>query len=133
MVTGSCNCGAIRFKVNSDVSDVIVCHCSICRRATGTNGIAVVIVDKEQFEWTRGGETIATWRKPDADWEMSFCRDCGSPIPGDNDESRVFIPAGLIGDGGNSLKVAHHIWVDSKATWDEIGDDGHRHAEAFVG
>jgi len=29
--------------------------------------------------------------------------------------------------------VAHHIWVGSKAGWDEIGDGGRRHLEAFEG
>ena len=56
-----------------------------------------------------------------------------SPVPDANDESRVFVPAGLIGDGGDNLKMAHHIWVDSKATWDEICDGGHQHPEEFEG
>jgi hypothetical protein len=56
---------------------------------------------------------------------------CGSPVPGLNDESRMFVPAGLITDGGDSLKVKHHIWVDSKAVWDVIGDSGRQHREAF--
>lgn len=29
-----------------------------------------------------------------------------------------------IEEGGESLSVIHHIWVDSKAVWDEIGDSG---------
>jgi hypothetical protein len=43
----------------------------------------------------------------------------------------MFVPAGLISEGGESLRVKHHIWVDSKAVWDEIGDTGERHREAF--
>ena len=131
MAHGECNCGAIRFTIAADVSDVIVCHCSICRRATGSNGIAVVIVDNDKFEWTGGQGLITSWRKPDADWQMWFCRRCGSPVPGVNDESRMFVPAGLIKEGGESLQVAQHIWVGSKAGWDEIGDGGRRHPEAF--
>lgn len=131
MASGTCNCGTVSFKINADLSDVIVCHCSICRRATGSNGIAVLIVDNDKFEWIRGEEFISSWRKPDADWEMWFCQRCGSPVPGVNDETRTFVPAGLISDGGENLKVAHHIWVDSKAIWDELGESGRRHAEAF--
>lgn len=133
MAIGACNCGAISFKINADLSEVIVCHCSICRRATGSNGIAVLVVDNEKFEWTSGEDFIGSWKKPDADWEMSFCRRCGSPVPGPNDEARTFVPAGLISDGDKNLKVAHHIWVDSRATWDEPGDSGRRHPEAFEG
>ena len=45
----------------------------------------------------------------------------------------MFVPAGLIIDGDENLKVAHHIWVGSKAIWDEIGDCGRRHPEEFEG
>lgn len=131
MATGACNCGAVVFEVTAEISDVFVCHCSICRRSTGSNGIAVVVVDNGAFRWTGGAEHIATWKKPDADWQTWFCRECGSPLPGANDNARMFIPAGLISNGGDGLRVMHHIWVDSKACWDEIGDSGKRHAEAF--
>ena len=133
MARGECNCGAISFEITTDISDVIICHCSICRRATGSNGIAVIIVKNEEFRWASGEELVTAWEKPGADWQMWFCRTCGSPVPGINDDSRMFIPAGSISDGGESLQVAHHIWVDSKATWDEIGDCGRIHLEAFEG
>jgi hypothetical protein len=66
MASGECNCGAIAFETTGGLPGVIVCHCSICRRATGSNGIAVVVVDNHAFRWIRGEEHIATWKKPDA-------------------------------------------------------------------
>ncbi|MDH3906377.1 MAG: hypothetical protein OEV16_12075 [Gammaproteobacteria bacterium] len=45
MANGACNRGAVALEIGRDLSGVIVCHCSICRRATGSNGIAVVVVD----------------------------------------------------------------------------------------
>lgn len=131
MARGECNCGAIRFEISAALSDVFVCHCSICRRATGSNGIAVVVIENTDFRWIRGEDQVTSWEKPDADWQIWFCRVCGSPVPGTNDESRMFVPAGLITDGGDFLTVKHHIWVDSKAVWDEIGDSGRQHREAF--
>ena len=131
MVKGECNCGEIRFRISAELTDVIVCHCSICRRATGSNGIAVVIVDNQEFEWTGGEALINSWKKPGSDWQMWFCRRCGSPVPGTNSESTMFVPAGLINEGGGDLQVTHHIWVGSRAAWDEIGDSGRRHNEAF--
>lgn len=133
MAQGACSCGAVAFEIASELSGVYVCHCSICRRSTGSNGIAVVIVDKKDFRWVRGEDNIATWKKPGADWQTWFCRTCGSPLPGVNDEVRLFVPAGLISEGGESLAVLHHIWVGSKAPWDVIGDAGKQHPEAFGG
>lgn len=131
MAKGECNCGAVAFEIDDRISDVFVCHCSICRRSTGSNGIAVLVVANDAFRWTRGEDHIQAWQKPDSDWHCWFCRTCGSPLPGVNGDSTTFIPAGLISEGGESLKVAHHIFVNSKAVWDQIGDSGKQHAEAF--
>jgi hypothetical protein len=45
----------------------------------------------------------------------------------------VFAPAGSIVQGGDALRVIHHIWVGSKAAWDEIGDAGQQHTKEFRG
>ncbi len=131
MASGNCNCGAVSFEIDEDPTDVYVCHCSICRRATGSHGIAVVLVPKARFRWISGAEALACWRKPDGDWQMNFCRHCGSPAPGENDPDHLFVPAGSLSTGIDGLRVVHHIWVGSKAPWDVIGDSGRQHAESF--
>ena len=131
MAKGQCNCGAVAFEITSELPGVIVCHCSICRRATGSNGIAVMVVDNTAFRWLRGEDQVTSWKKPDADWEMWFCRTCGSPVPGRNDDAPMFVPAALLMEGGESPKVTHHIFVDSRAPWDEIGDAGKQCPGAF--
>jgi len=133
MARGECNCGAVQFEIDADLTDVFVCHCSICRKSTGSNGIAVVVVPNDQLRWVKGQEHIATWKKPNCDWQTWFCRICGSPVPGANDSKRMFAPAGSIVAGGDALRVAHHIWVGSKAPWDEIGDEGKQQPEGFRG
>ena len=130
-VKGHFNCGAVRFEIGTDVSEVFICHCSICRRFTGSSGIAVVLVDNGQFRWLSGEENISAWKKPNSEWESWFCQTCGSAVPGNNDSKRVFVPAGLIANGAGKLRVAHHIFVEPKASWDEIGDNGKQHSGAF--
>ena len=131
MVEGQCNCGAVKFRIDDRPTDIFICHCSICRRSTGSNGIAVVVVNNDKFQWRGDDDNIRTWNKPNADWHTAFCRTCGSPLPGANDESTMYVPAGLLNGVDETLRVAHHIWVDSKADWDEIGDSGQQHREAF--
>lgn len=133
MISGHCNCRSVRFEFDGDPAGVYVCHCSICRRATGTNGIAVVLVPNGSFRWIEGQESIAHWSKPDSEWETWFCRICGSRLPGKNDADHMFIPAGLLPGQGLGLKVQAHIWVHSRAEWDEIGDGGRQFAEHFGG
>lgn len=131
MPTGKCNCGSVAFEISADLSDVYVCHCSVCRRFTGSGGIAVVVVENENFRWTRGDEQRTAWENPESGWPRWFCSSCGSPLPGANDDSRMFVPVGLLSDGTEGLRVAHHIWVKSKAEWEEIGDAGRQHPEQF--
>lgn len=131
MARGECNCGAVQFEIDADLKDVYVCHCSICRRFTGSQGIAVVVFPKQQFRWLQGEDHVATWQKPGADWHAYFCRVCGSAVPGENDPRTMFAPAGAITQGGEALEVRHHVWVGSKAAWDRIGDEGRQHPEGF--
>jgi hypothetical protein len=43
----------------------------------------------------------------------------------------MFIPVGLLVSGGDNLRVAQHIWVGSKASWELIGDNGIQHLEGY--
>jgi hypothetical protein len=93
----------------------------------------VILVRNEDFEWIEGADKIAKWTKPKSDWETWFCTTCGARVPGQNDASRMFVPAGLLNEDGSSLRVIHHIWVGSKASWDVIGDQGKQHECEYRG
>ena len=131
MVTGQCNCGAVAFELTTAPTQIFACHCSICRRFTGTGGVMVVITPNDAFRWLRGEDAVRVWKKPDADWESNFCGHCGSSLPGRNDPDHMFIPAGLLPDDLKNLSVAHHIFVESKASWDVICDQGQHHAGPY--
>ena len=130
-IKGSCNCGSVKFEIRKPVSDVYVCHCSICRKSTGGGGIAVTIVNNDCFSWLEGQRFIKTWSKPNHDWQASFCSECGSPLPGKNDDVASYIPVSLLDTGFETLRIKHHLFVDSKAPWEEIGDDAQKHKNNF--
>ncbi|MBD1388706.1 GFA family protein [Neiella sp. HB171785] len=130
---GECNCGTVSFEITAETNDVYICHCSICRKATGSGGIAVIVVANDDFHWLSGQTAIKTWHKPEHDWQTSFCCHCGSSLPGANDSKRMYVPVGLLSEGADDLNVAHHIWVDSKASWEQIADSGQQHPQAFNG
>ena len=117
---GSCNCGHIKFQIDVMPKDVYVCHCSICRKSTGSGGIAVTVVDNDKFSWLAGQNAIKTWYKPGHDWETSFCQYCGSPLPGKNDQASTYIPVSLFDSGHENLRLKKHIFIDSKASWEEL-------------
>lgn len=126
---GSCCCGAVTFEIQAQPTAIYCCHCSICRRSTGVQGVAVVVVPNADFSWTAGQAQIRHWKKPDADWEKCFCAQCGSPLPGPNDPEHTYVPAGLITQGAQALRVAAHIFTDEMAAWFEPGDQAPRHGQ----
>jgi len=128
---GSCNCGSVKFAVDTVVSDVYICHCSICRKSTGSGGIAVAIVDNNDFSWVEGKRFIKSWQKPNHDWHTNFCKKCGSSLPGRNDKTNTYVPVGLLNSGYDDLKVVHHLFVGSKAPWEEFKDNGALHQNGF--
>ena len=73
---------------------------------------------------TRGGETIRTFRPPDARYfAHAFCPTCGSGVPRIDPERRVaVVPFGSL-DDDPGRGADHHIFVGSKARWYEITDD----------
>ncbi|WP_299773302.1 GFA family protein [uncultured Pseudoteredinibacter sp.] len=128
---GECNCGAIRYHLKKSPSDVYMCHCSICCKSTGSGGIAVVIVENEHFQWLSGQDVLRHWRKPDHDWHSYFCSVCGSAMPGENDDDRMYIPVGTLSDGVDSLRLSHHLFVDSKAAWEPLSESAIQHKAGF--
>lgn len=117
---GSCNCGNVKFQVAVEITDVYICHCSICRKSTGCGGIAVALVNNNDFIWASGRQLVKTWHKPNHDWQTSFCSNCGSTMPGKNDENTTYIPVSLLDCGYEKLKVKRHLFLDSKASWEEV-------------
>ena len=44
MLTGSCLCGAVRFEVEGDATELYQCHCSLCRKSTGSAAVTALLV-----------------------------------------------------------------------------------------
>ena len=128
---GECNCGEVSYEVEDNLSQVFICHCSICRKSTGSGGIAVTLVKNDLFEWVSGENCIVEWSKPNHDWHTFFCKVCGSTLPGPNDETQMYIPVGTLSSGHENLKVAHHFYTNSKAPWEVVDDNGEQHPEGF--
>jgi hypothetical protein len=70
---GGCHCGRVRFRVAADLSRVIECNCSICRK----KGFLHLIVPRDQFALISGGEDLATYRFNTGVAQHHFCRHCG--------------------------------------------------------
>ena len=121
MIEGQCLCGKVKYQIEGRISRIWLCHCSKCRRATGSAFHASAVCRKKQFRWMSGNENIQEYAETPG-YKVRFCITCGSPVPSDlADRDMVFLHAGaLAGDPGS--RIGHHIFVDSKAAWYEILD-----------
>ena len=52
VLTGGCQCGAIRFALNAAPIKVSICHCRMCQKASGAPFASFADIDKGDFAWT---------------------------------------------------------------------------------
>jgi hypothetical protein len=132
-VKGSCLCGGVAFEIDGKIGPVGQCHCSKCRKVSGTDGNAVFYTAFASFRWMHGEELIKCFPVPGSHgWASRFCGTCGSPVPHANRENKFyFVPAGLLDDDPGFRGYAAHIFVGSKAPWVCIADGAPQYEEGF--
>jgi len=117
-LTGSCLCGTVRFEIRPPFSGFRYCHCSRCRKASGSAHAANIFLPQGQFAWVGGEEAITRFKLPGAErFSVWFCKHCGTrmphKIPGRND---YVVPAGVL-EGDPVTRPENSIFWDSKAAW----------------
>ncbi|TQV88222.1 GFA family protein [Aliikangiella coralliicola] len=117
--TGSCLCGEVAFEVKGEFESFYLCHCERCRKSTGTAHAANLFSTRAKLNWLAGENKVKSFQVPDTRHAKCFCSDCGSALPSVQMEGKLLvIPAGSL-DSDFSIKPNAHIFVSSKAGWDE--------------
>ena len=113
--TGSCLCGSVNYKSNSDPLVIQNCHCDQCRRATGSVYLTNLFIKEENFEIT--GEVNNYTHLSDAGNNMKkyFCPKCGSQVFGKNSgrPGIITIRAGTINEK-DIIKPIRNLFLKSK-------------------
>ena len=124
VVHGSCLCGGVSFEVALPFRRANYCHCSRCRKHSGTAALAQARVPREQFRLLAGEELIRTFR-PDEGKAKAFCAACGSSLFGGDWPAgpEVSVRLGALHDDPE-IRPQYHAFVGSRAPWDELPDDG---------
>jgi hypothetical protein len=129
-LTGGCLCGGVRYEVTAPFRRANHCHCSRCRRHSGTFGLSQGRVPREGFRLVQGEELVRVFDPGGA--VKAFCVRCGSSLFGGTWPSgpEVSIRLGSL-DGDPGIRPQYRSFVASRAPWDELPDDGlPRHDEA---
>ncbi|CAN96986.1 hypothetical protein sce6817 [Sorangium cellulosum So ce56] len=117
-IHGGCLCGAVTFEVEPPFKLMAHCHCSRCRKGTGTGHATNLAVDAGQLRWLSGEEAITRYELPTAkSFGKWFCSHCGCPVPRLRRGGKIMIvPAGSL-DTAPPMSPTDHIFWGSRAPW----------------
>ena len=121
VLIGGCQCGAVRYAVADEFRYAANCHCSGCRKATGSAFKAFAGIERGKLEITSGLDDLFVIG--DDDGNDTRCGACGSFLFSVVREGTfVHVALGSLIDTP-SIRPTEHIFVGSKAPWFEITDD----------
>lgn len=120
-LTGKCLCGDVRYEVTDSFLYAQNCHCSNCRRATGSAFKPFAGIERNKLRLTSGAENLSIFGEEDA--HDAHCKACGSLLYSVvRDAQFVHVALGSLVDVP-SIRPTAHIFVGSKAPWFTITDD----------
>lgn len=116
--SGSCLCGEVKFEIEGEFEGFYLCHCSRCRKDTGSAHAANLFSTTAKLSWLTGQDTVKRFDYRSEGHIKSFCTNCGSALPNIQMEGRLLVvPAGSL-DSDINIKPQGHIFYSSKANWD---------------
>lgn len=123
MYQGSCLCGAVTLELHGGIDSIIHCHCSRCRKSTGSAYATNGFIAKSSLVIKTGEQQIASYESAPGK-KRHFCQHCATPIYSSNaqDPTRLRIRLGVL-DGDIVERPISHNFVSSKANWDDLDAD----------
>jgi hypothetical protein len=121
MLAGECFCGVVRYAVADAFAYALNCHCSNCRRTTGSAFKPFAGIARDKFRLSAGDDELLIYGDPTG--HDAHCRRCGSLLYSVvRNGSFVHVAMGTLVDDPRVRPTAH-IFVGSKAPWHVITDD----------
>ena len=117
----------MRYEVEDVFAYALNCHCSNCRRTTGSAFKPFAGIARGKFSVVRGGDHLLVYGDDSA--HDAHCRGCGSLLYSVvRDGAFVHVAMGTLVDDP-AIRPSKHIFVGSKAAWFTITDDLPRYRE----
>ncbi len=121
VLSGGCDCGAIRYEVKAEANFSIICQCRACQRITGAGHSALFAVSADQT--TVEGKVNFYERSTDSGGKVrsGFCGDCGNPVMNKPSSCPqfIFLHAATLDDPG-TFKPEMVVYETFKQPWDHV-------------
>jgi hypothetical protein len=127
MLTGKCFCSRVHYTVADEFLYAMNCHCSNCRRTTGSAFKPFAGIERGKLRLTEGEDSLLVYGDDKAN--DTHCGRCGSLLYSVvRDGAFVHVALGSLVDAPG-IRPTRHIFVGSKAPWFTITDDLPQHQE----
>ncbi len=119
MITGSCLCGKVTYRVKHDVRGIVHCHCRSCRKAHSSAFSTVTSVPADQFEIS-GDSNLNSYESSPGKHRF-FCSTCGAQIYAQRtNKNNIILRVGSIDTTSTPMKELAHTWISEGAQWYDI-------------
>ena len=126
-LSGQCFCGAVHYAVADAFRYAANCHCSNCRRTTGSAFKPFAGIARDKLRVTKGADNLMVYGEENGN--DTHCKTCGSLLYSVvRAGAFVHVAMGTLTDDP-AIRPSAHIFVGSKAPWFTISDDLPQHEE----
>ncbi len=123
MYKGSCLCGGIKYSINAELDAFGCCHCTSCRKGSGSAYGANVGVDRAVFNISDRDNLLREFESSKGKYR-TFCSNCGSPLYAYLEKSPDMIRLRLGSlDTSFSQHPKAHTFIGEKALWEIVDAD----------
>jgi hypothetical protein len=124
---GGCLCQRVTYEIVGELTDVLNCHCSMCRKLHAAAFRTRAKVNAKDWRTLTGEQFIKFYESSPGE-RKGFCSECGSSLftKFDANPDVLGFPLGTL-DTDPGVKAMRHVFVGSKAPWFDITDDLPQH------
>jgi hypothetical protein len=123
-IRGGCLCGGVQFEVEDELTTARYCHCTSCKKLSGSIGTANARVLSASVRIVAGRDLIRSYQ-PEGGSAKTFCSRCGSNLFGGGWPESEYCSVRLSAiDTPFDVRPQAHLFVRSVAPWETLPDDG---------
>ena len=119
--TGGCLCGRVRYRVVGRPLNVVHCHFTMCRRASGAAAMTWASFARQGFAFTAGRPAVY---KSSPKARRRFCRHCGTQLSFEytHQQDEIDLSLGSL-DRPERVRPRQHVWTSTRLGWLTLDPD----------